>query len=47
MERAYSRLKDEFGARFVRVRGHAKVHLHLMFGVIALFADELLKVAAT
>ena len=47
VERAYSRLKDEFGARFVRVRGHAKVHLHLMFGVITLFADQLLKLAAT
>jgi hypothetical protein len=47
VERAYSRLKDEFGARFVRVRGHAKVHLHLMLGVITLFADQLLKLAAT
>lgn len=46
VERAYSRLKDEFGARFVRVRGHAKVHLHLMLGVVALFADQLLKLAA-
>jgi len=43
VERAYSRLKDEFGARFVRVRGHAKVHTHLMFGVIALFADAAMK----
>ena len=32
--------------RFVRVRGHAKVHLHLMLGVITLFADQLLKLAA-
>jgi hypothetical protein len=47
VERAYSRLKDSFGARFVRVRGHAKVHLHLMLGVITLFADQLLKLAAT
>jgi hypothetical protein len=46
VERAYSRLKDHFGARFVRVRGHPKVHLHLMFGVITLFADQLLKLAA-
>lgn len=45
VERAYSRLKDSFGARFVRVRGHAKVHLHLMFGVLALFADQLLQLA--
>jgi len=45
VERAYSRLKDEFGARCVRVRGHPKVHLHLMFGVLVLFADQLLKLA--
>ena len=47
VERAYSRLKDEFGACSVRVRGHAKVHLHLMLGVITLFADQWLKLAAT
>lgn len=43
-ERGNSRLKDEFGCRFVRVRGHAKVHLHVMFGVLALFADQLFKI---
>jgi hypothetical protein len=43
VERAYSRLKDEFGGRFVRVRGHAKVMAHLMFGVIVLTVDQLLK----
>ncbi len=43
VERAYGRLKDQFGARHVRVRGHAKVHSHIMFGVVALFADQLLK----
>lgn len=43
VERVFSRLKDEFGGRNLRVRGHAKVHLHIMFGVIALFADQLLK----
>jgi len=42
-ERGNSRLKDEFGLRNLRVRGHAKAHLHIMFGVIALFADQLLK----
>jgi len=45
-ERGNSRLKDEFGARFVRVRGAAKVHQHLMFGVLALCADVLLKMVA-
>ena len=42
-ERGNSRLKDSFGLRFVRVRGHAKVHLHILLGVIVLFADQLLK----
>jgi hypothetical protein len=45
VERVYSRLKDEFGARYVRVRGHAKVMAHLMFGVVALTADQLLRFA--
>jgi hypothetical protein len=43
VERAYSRLKDDFGGRYVRVRGHCKVHAHIMFGVLALFADQALK----
>jgi len=42
-ERFNSRLKEEFGARNVMVRGVKKVRLHLMFGVIALFADQVLK----
>jgi hypothetical protein len=39
-ERCNARLKDEFGARHVQVRGHAKVMCHLMLGVIALCADQ-------
>lgn len=42
-ERANSRLKDEFGALKVRVRGHTKVTCHLMFGVLVLAADQLMK----
>lgn len=42
-ERANSRLKDEFSALTVRVRGHAKVMTHLMFGVIALTVDQLMR----
>jgi len=45
-ERVNARLKDEFGGRFVRVRGHAKVLTHLMFGVLALTADQLLRLVA-
>ena len=43
VERANERLKDEFGGRHIRVRGHAKVMCHLMFGVLALTADHLLR----
>jgi hypothetical protein len=35
-ERINARLKDEFGARFVRVRGTIKVKCHLVFGLVAL-----------
>jgi hypothetical protein len=42
-ERFNSRLKEEFGGSTVMVRGAKKVGLHLMFGVITLFADQLLK----
>ena len=44
-ERCNSRLKEEFGGRSVMVRGADKVMLHLMFGILALSADQLLKVA--
>ncbi len=43
VERFNSRLKESFGAGQVMVRGALKVRLHLMFGIIALFADQLLK----
>jgi hypothetical protein len=42
-ERFNGRLKEEFGGANVMVRGAPKVGLHLMFGIIALFADQLLK----
>ena len=44
-ERFNSRLKEQFGGRNVMVRGANKVMQHLMFGVIAIFADQLLKIA--
>ena len=43
VERAFGRLKDEFGARHVRVRGHQKVMCHLMFAVVVLTVDQLLR----
>ena len=45
-ERFNSRLKDNCGGRFVRVRGHPKVHAHLMFGLLVIFAEALLKLIA-
>lgn len=43
VERTFSRFKNEFCANFVRVRGGLKVHTHLMFGVLTLAADQLIK----
>jgi hypothetical protein len=45
-ERVNARLKDEFGGRMVRVRGYAKVLAHLMFGILALAADQLMRLVA-
>lgn len=46
IERVNGRLKDEFGGRYVRVRGHAKITCHLMFGILALTVDQLTRLAA-
>jgi hypothetical protein len=46
-ERVNARLKDEFGASQLRVRGAAKVMAHLMFGVLALTVDQWLRLAAS
>lgn len=40
-ERFNGRLNEEFGGRNVMVKGAQKVILHLMFGVVSLFADHL------
>jgi hypothetical protein len=45
VERVNSRLKDEFGGRHVRVRGHAKVMAHVMFGLLVLTVDQILRLA--
>jgi hypothetical protein len=44
VERVNARIKDEFGGRNIRVRGHAKVMAHLMFGIVALTVDQCLRV---
>ena len=44
-ERVNARLKDEFGGRTLRVRGASKVMAHLMFGILALTVDQLLRLA--
>ena len=41
VERGNSDLKDNYGARHIRVKGHWKVFTHLMFGVIALTVKQL------
>jgi len=42
-ERVNSALKDSYGGRYVRVRGHAKVFCHLMFGILALTVEQLMR----
>lgn len=42
-ERTNARLKDEFGGNHVYVRGPVKVMSHLMFGLLALSADQLMR----
>ena len=43
-ERSNGRVKDEFGARTLRVKGHAKVFCHLMIGILVLAADQLMRI---
>ena len=43
VERVNGRIKDDFGGRDIRVRGHKKVMCHLMFGILALTVDQLLR----
>ena len=44
VERGNSDLKDNYGARHVRVKGHWKVFCHLMFGVIAITVKQLFNI---
>ena len=42
-ERVNGRAKDDYGASTIRVRGHAKVYCHLMFGILAMAAERILR----
>ncbi len=42
-ERVNSSVKDNYGGRTIRVRSHAKVFCHLMFGILALTAEQLMR----
>lgn len=43
VEQLNGRLKDEFGGRLIYFRGASKIMAHLMFGVVALTVDQLLR----
>ncbi len=43
VEQLNARLKDEFGGRLIYVRGAVKIMAHLMFGVVAITVDQLLR----
>ena len=43
VERVNGRLKDEFGGRHLRVRGPGKVWCHLMFVILALTVEQLMR----
>ena len=43
VERVNAGLKDNCGGRHVRVRGHAKVYCHAMFGILVLTVDQLMR----
>ena len=41
-ERFNSDLKDNYGGSMLRVKGHQKVHTHLMFGLLVIFAKAVI-----
>ena len=43
VERVNSRLKESFGGRHLRVKGPEKAMAHLMFGILVLTADQLIR----
>ena len=42
-ERVYSDLKDNYGGSHVRVKGASKVMTHLMFGLVAIAAKQIIR----
>jgi hypothetical protein len=42
-ERFNSNLKDNYGGRTIRVKGHSKVMAHLMFGIISITAMQIFR----
>jgi hypothetical protein len=42
-ERVNSALKENHGGRNVRVKGAAKVYTHLMFGILVIAAEQILR----
>ncbi len=42
-ERMNARLKDEFGGNHIWVKGNTKVMSHLMFGLLVLTVDQLMR----
>ena len=45
-ERTNARLKDEFGGHDIWVKGNEKVMCHLMFGILALTVDQMMRLVA-
>ena len=43
VERMFSNFKDNFTGRFLRVKGYLKVTCHIMFGILALTADQVFR----
>lgn len=46
-ERVNSNMKDNFGGRMIRVRGDKKVFCHLMFGILAMTANQLIRLISS
>lgn len=44
VERVFSHLHDAHGGKTIRVRGSEKVFLHLMFGVLVIAAEQIIKI---